>query len=100
MSALKPPTSLGTIGAAKWAELQPKLRGAGPMALDTLEVYCAAYERWVKAQAWLDEHGDVLEIVSDKGVVMKVQPAPKLDVAARSEKAMAEAMKVLRVRLT
>jgi phage terminase small subunit len=80
--------------------IQPKLRGGGQLALDTLEVYCAAYERWVLAQKWLDEHGDVLEIVSDKGVVLKAQPAPKLDVAARAEKAMAEAMKVLRVRLT
>ena len=60
-----------------------------------LEVYCANYERWLDAQRWLGENGDVLEIVSDKGVVIKVQPAPKLDVAARCEKAMAEAAKKL-----
>lgn len=100
MAVSKPPTSLGPKGIEKWKQLQPNLRAGGQSALDTLEVYCAAYERWVNAQRWLDEHGDVLEIVSDKGVVLKAQPAPKLDVAARAEKAMSEAMKLLRGRLT
>lgn len=99
-SVVKPPASLGDVGREKWGQLQPKLRGGGQAALDQLEVYCAAYERWVQAQKWLDEHGDVLEIVNDKGVILKAQPAPKLDVAARAEKAMSEAMKALRVRLT
>lgn len=97
---MTPPSSLGSVGCQKWAELEPRLRGKDQLVLDQLELYCSAYERWVNAQHWLDEHGDVLEIVNDKGVVLKVQPAPKLDVAARAEKAMSEAMKVLRVRLT
>jgi len=59
-------------------------------------VYCAAYDRWVQAQRWLAEHGDVMEIVSDKGVVLRAQPSPKLDVAARAEKAMQEAAKFFR----
>ena len=95
-----PPPTLGEYGAAKWHELRPVLRESTPMVLATLEVYCAAYDRWVCAQRWLDEHGDVLEIVSDKGVVLKAQPAPKLDVAARAEKAMAEARRSLSCYLT
>lgn len=96
-----PPESLGDIGAAKWRDLVGRLRSKSDVAsLDLLEVYCAAYERWTAAQRWLSENGDVLEIVNDKGVVLKVQPAPKLDVAARAEKAMSDAMGKLRVRLT
>jgi P27 family predicted phage terminase small subunit len=94
------PDSLGEAGRAKWDEVVPLLGRRDPITLTNLEVYCAAYDRWLAAQRWLDEHGDVLEIVSDKGVVVKVQPAPKLDVAARAEKAMADAMKSLRLRLT
>lgn len=96
------PETLGEIGRQKWSETVSRLKRPEPNArvLTTLEVYCASYERWARAQKWLDEHGDVLEIVSDKGVVLKVQPAPKLDVAARAEKSMADAMKVLAPHLT
>jgi phage terminase small subunit len=86
-----PPPTLGKVAAEKWRELAPRMQNGNPVALVALEVYCASYARWLDAQRWLDEHGDVLEIVSDKGVVIKVQPAPKLDVAARCERAMAEA---------
>lgn len=94
------PATLGETGRAKWAELAPRLRSKSPRLLTGLEVYCANYQRWVEAQSWLDEHGDVLEIVSDKGVVIKAQPAPKLDVAARAEKSMQEAMRGLQQYLT
>jgi len=102
MSGPAVPESLGPLGAAKWTELVSRLTAHDPVTLTTLEVYCASYQRWREAQIWLDEHGDVLEIVSDKGVVLKAQPAPKLDVAARAEKAMSEAMRQLRgkIRLT
>lgn len=93
------PASLGPVGAGKWAEFAPRLKASDPVTLGALEVYCASYERWQAAIAWLEEHGDVLEIVSDKGVVLKVQPAPKLDVAARAEKSMIEAGKRLGPRL-
>jgi phage terminase small subunit len=96
-SSNPPPATLDEVGAAKWAELEGRLaaRSRTPMGLGKLEIYCAAYSRWVAAQAWLAEHGDVMEITSDKGVVIKAQPAPKLDVAARAEKAMLEASKSL-----
>jgi phage terminase small subunit len=97
---IDPPQSLGEVGREKWAELCHRLRSKNPFMLARLEVYCAAYERWTLAQKWLDEHGDVLEIVSDKGVVIKAQPAPKLDVAARAEKTMAEAAKSLEFSVT
>lgn len=93
--AVEPPDTLGEAGKRKWREMQPLVKQTVTL-LDQLEIYCAAYQRWVDAQAWLTEHGDVMEIVSDKGVVLKVQPAPKLDVATRAEKAMTEAMKILR----
>ena len=92
------PPTLGDVAREKWLELRPLLVNDSPAALTRLEVYCVNYQRWRQAQEWLDEHGDVLEIVSDKGVVIKVQPAPKLDVAARCEKAMAEMMGKLRLR--
>lgn len=100
MDIMNPPASLGETGAEKWRQLQPKLHHGDQGTLDTLEVYCASYERWTLAQEWLTAHGDVLEIVSDKGVVLKAQPAPKLDVAARAERAMADAMKLLRRNLS
>jgi len=93
------PGTLGKIAAAKWSELAARLTATDPLTLGVLETYCAAHERWVLAQRWLDEHGDVLELVSDKGVVLKVQPAPKLDVLARCEKAMEAARQVLVFRL-
>ena len=89
---IEKPQNLGELASAKWLELRPLVLYPTPEALTRLEVYCVNYERWRHAQEWLDEHGDVLEIVSDKGVVIKVQPAPKLDVAARAEKAMREAI--------
>ena len=97
---LAAPKSLGEVGRAKWAEMSPRLIGRTPVQLDLLEVYCASYERWVTAQRWLTEHGDVLEIVTDKGVVTRAQPAPKLDVAARAEKAMHDAATRLRFSAT
>lgn len=90
------PASLGDAGRAKWAELYPRLLNPSPSALTLLEVYCSSYERWARAQKWLADHGDVLELVSDKGIVLKAQPAPKLDVAARCERAMNEALAGLR----
>jgi len=93
-----PPAHLGEIAAAKWRELIPLVDRPAPPALTLLEIYATNYQRWYEAQGWLDEHGDVLELLSDKGVVIKVMPAPKLDVAARAERAMAEAIKGLRLR--
>jgi len=98
MDVPAPPT-LGKAAAEKWREFAPRIQSDNPVTLGALEVYCSNYERWIDAQRWLDEYGDVLEIVSDKGVVLKVQPAPKLDVAARCEKAMAEAAKTLACRV-
>ena len=88
-----PPATLGKVAAEKWRELAPRMQNDNPVALVALEVYCANYQRWLEAQRWLDDYGDVLEIVSDKGVVIKVMPAPKLDVAARCEQAMESAAK-------
>lgn len=72
-SSNPPPATLDEVGAAKWAELVSRLaaRSRTPVGLGKLEIYCAAYSRWVAAQAWLAEHGDVMEIASDKGVVVK-----------------------------
>lgn len=93
------PQTLGPIAAAKWDELCSRLRSANgaelPSVLAGLEIYCSNYQRWVEAQRWLDEHGDVLEIVNDKGVVLRTQPAPKLEVAARAEKTMQETMRII-----
>jgi len=83
-----PPSTLGEVGETKWRETVKKLTVHSPFTLGQLEVYCAAYERWAAAQSWLAEHGDTMELVNDKGIVVKVQPAPKLEVAARAEKAM------------
>ena len=94
------PSTLGAIAAEKWAEFRQLLMNDSPASLTRLEIYCVNYERWRQAQEWLAEHGDVLEIVSDKGVVIKVQPAPKLDVAARAEKTMTEMMSKLRLSAT
>gem|GEM_PF-3064804 len=96
---VQPPGTLGKVGKAKWVELAARLTAEDPLTLGVLETYCAAHERWVLAQRWLDDHGDVLELVSDKGVVLKVQPAPKLDVLARCEKAMEAARQVLVYRM-
>ena len=93
------PATLGKVAAEKWREFAARIQSDNPVTLGALEVYCSNYGRWIDAQRWLDEHGDVLEIVSDKGVLLKVQPAPKLDVAARCEKAMAEAANKLASRV-
>ncbi len=94
------PKTLGPVAAGKWAELAPRLRTADPLTLGLLEQYCQNYQRWCEACAWLAENGDCIEYSSDKGVILKVEPAPKLAVARSCEKAMGDAARRLGFKLS
>ncbi len=50
-----------------------------------LEAYSIERARWMRADAWLREHGEVITLRSDKGEVKSLIPAPQLRVAQVSQ---------------
>lgn len=54
----EPPEYLGEAGKAKWNLIAAKVPGD---MLDTLAMFCAAWELFLRSQADVQEHGVVLE---------------------------------------
>lgn len=66
--SIDPPIQLAEAGLARWREL---VGGVVPADRVLLAAYCAAWERWVQAEAWLHDssNGAVATIRDDKGNV-------------------------------
>lgn len=82
------PIPLGADASAKWADLH-KTHVFPADAWPTVAAYCAAWGRWVAAEAHLAQHGPVMTITDDKGNVKSHGPSPQLAIAERSQKEMA-----------
>lgn len=52
-----------------------------PTKCSTLEAYCVERARWLAADAFLREHGDVLVLRNEKGDVVGSKEAPQLRIA-------------------
>ncbi|MBE7462868.1 MAG: P27 family phage terminase small subunit [Planctomycetes bacterium] len=82
------PEHLSDAQKAVWLEVEAV---AGPCLSESArqlrEAYCMERARWLEAEAYLKENGDVLTLRSDKGVVTKVIEAPQLKIAQRSRDA-------------
>lgn len=90
-----PPFGMGATASARWAELVGLRWKAGELA--DLAAYCAAYGRWVDAEAFIAAYGPVMTISDDKGNVKSHGPSPQLLIAERSAKEMGRIAKELRL---
>lgn len=95
---LPAPESLGTIGAKKWAEIEPRLTDRNSFILDQLLVYCRAYETWHTAQQTIDRPQEVLHVKTEKGTVTRTTAASR-QVAADMERSMQQAAEYLEQRM-
>ncbi|GMV81505.1 MAG: hypothetical protein AMXMBFR7_26890 [Planctomycetota bacterium] len=82
------PEHLSDAQRAVWDEVEAV---AGPCVSESAaqlrEAYCIERARWLEAEAYLRENGDVLTLRNDKGQVLKVLEAPQLKIAQRSRDA-------------
>lgn len=74
-------------------------REFGASEADALAAYCAAYGRWLAAEAWLAApgNGPVVTIRDDKGNVRVHAAAPQLRVAEGASKEMTRLAKILKL---
>jgi len=80
------PDHLSDAQAEIYEDALDELRGTITTArLRKLEAYATERARWLEAEAYVQEHGDVLILRSDKGVVLKVIEAPQLKIGARAQ---------------
>ena len=91
-----PPIPITGPAMAKWGSLTAA-RTWPPHHLMPLAAYCAAWGRWVQAEAWLadPEHGPVVTIRDDKGNIKSHGPAPQLTISERSAKEMERLGRIL-----
>jgi|WetSurMetagenome_2_1015567.scaffolds.fasta_scaffold368415_2 P27 family predicted phage terminase small subunit len=78
------PEFLGAIAAAEWKRLAGELENAVDVRgvdRNALAGYCAVYQRWREAEAWIRENGTTAVLRSDKGAVTKLMLAPEVSVA-------------------
>jgi len=53
-------------------------------------------DRWDNAESWLAENGPVIEIRSDKGILLKIIKAPQLDVSKSSFESLSKLMSTIK----
>ena len=92
--AVTKPRWLTGRGAVLWRRLMAVLR---PMGLATsadqipLARYCDNPDRWLKARAWLDKHGDTYTILKDDGTVRYVGQYPQVSILRHLDAALSKA---------
>lgn len=83
------PEVLNQDGSAKWGEIMERFAGKkrGPN-MDLVLAYCTAYQRWMEAERFVAEHGTVITIRDDKGIIKSHGATPQLRIAESSCKEM------------
>ena len=82
--AIKMPSHLGKVAAAKWRQLLPLLQGVRVMTnadIDALARYCDSYEWWRATRAKLKKEGDTYPILNDGGEVKYIAQRPEVSIA-------------------
>lgn len=90
----KAPVSLGTIGKKEWKRMTEIINKENidftDKDLAMLEVYCKNYEKWIKAEKFLDEHG--ISYICSTGYPSQY---PEVTVSNNAQKQMMSAMREL-----
>lgn len=82
-----PPTCPDWLDAEsrlKWDEVIQTLSSMGVLSVvdgDAIAGYCQAWVRWVRAERFIQEHGEVYQVKDDKGRVTVVRPFPQVSIA-------------------
>ena len=70
-----------------WREIVPELKRMGVLTKierKALTRYCQTWARWQRAERYLGEHGDTVQVVDDKGRVKYVQQRPEVAIANKT----------------
>lgn len=88
-AGLSPPTWLSASQQAVWQTVRPRLpETMSAQQSQVLESYAVERTRWHESEVYLQEHGDVLVMRTDKGDVKAVIEAPQIKIAARAQDRM------------
>jgi P27 family predicted phage terminase small subunit len=90
----KAPTSLGTIGKKEWKRMYEIINREKMDFTDKdlamLEIYCKNYEKWIKAEKFLDKNG--ISYICSSGYPAQY---PEVTVSNNAQKQMMSAMREL-----
>ena len=78
------PDWLNDVAKATWDDLVPILEGMGVLTRadgNALARYCRLWSRWRKAEAFIDEKGDMFPLRGDDGKVKCFQQWPQVAIA-------------------
>lgn len=79
------PDWLDEDGKAAWEQLVPQLQSMGVLTRidgNALARYCKLWARWRKAEAFIDQHGEVYPLKDEKGKVKYLAQFPQVNIAA------------------
>lgn len=78
------PSWLDEEAKRKWRQLIPQLAAMGVLTsidADALTNYCQIWSRWVRAEKFIQEHGDVYSIKDEAGKPRYLQQVPQVSIA-------------------
>jgi P27 family predicted phage terminase small subunit len=80
------PQWLDADAKAAWRQLVPQLQTMGVLTRidgNALARYCRLWSRWRKAEAFLDQHGEVYPLKDENGRVKYLQQWPQVAIASK-----------------
>ena len=80
------PDWLDQDAKAAWKQVAPLLEAMGVLTridVNALARYCRLWSRWRKAEAFLDQHGEMYPLKHDNGQVKYMQPWPQVAIAGK-----------------
>src|SRR6266404_4941253 len=81
-----PPDWLDTDAKAMWDQLLPHLENMGvlsPIDGNALARYCRLWSRWRKAEAFIDQRGEIYPLKDEGGQVKCFQQWPQVAIASK-----------------
>ncbi len=82
------PEWLSPAQRAEWERVRAPLGELSTRKAQILEAYAVERARWLEAEAYLQEHGAVLILRTEKGEVKQAVEAPQLKISARAQDRM------------
>ncbi len=80
------PAWLDEDAKAAWKQLVPLLQSMNVLTRidgNALARYCRLWSRWRKAEAFLDQHGEMYPLKHENGQVKYMQPWPQVAIASK-----------------